>query len=280
MKIHPTYRVPLLIAVLLHVALLVAFTINMVHTHYRWHDISAAQTVVQAKTVDQKQLDMAIKQVQREQTAQQRAEQNRLHQIKQQALQAKQERVKEQRRLEEYKQHQLALQQKQAEEQKQAEQKASQLKQQIKEMRLKKLSEQQNELQDKLLQQQLKSDQQKIAQQQTAQQQKQQSEQHAAEMQGVLDKYRAQIMQAIQSNWHPVEQNSKLFCQILVHVGPGGVVTGIELIQSSGDAVLDRSARVAILKSSPLPVPTEAALFDQFRSLRIKMSPQEIKGMT
>jgi outer membrane biosynthesis protein TonB len=58
------------------------------------------------------------------------------------------------------------------------------------------------------------------------------------------------------------------------------VITSIELVQSSGDAVLDRSARVALLKSSPLPVPQEAALFDQFRSLRIKMSPQEIKGMS
>lgn len=91
---------------------------------------------------------------------------------------------------------------------------------------------------------------------------------------GVVDKYKAQIVQLIQSRWHINQVNAKIKCVYAIDIGPGGVVLSLKLIKSSGDAALDQSARTAIMQSSPLPVPNDPALFERFRQLRLTLSPQ------
>jgi len=284
-KIKSSYRLPLLLAIIFHVALIVALSVRAIHTQYRWHAAApavAAKPIVQASAVDQKQLNAQIKKIKWEKAAKQRQELRRLREIEHRTLLAKNKRAAEERRVREIKHKQAELQRKQVEmqrkqreQQHQAELKAQKLKKQIKQMRLKKLADQQKDLQEKLMRDQLQSE-----QKQLVQHQQQLSKLHAAEQKGVMDKYRAQILQAIQSNWHPLIQDPKLSCQLLVHLGPGGVVTQVEILHGSGNGALDRSARVAVLKSSPLPVPKDSSMFDQFRRLRINMSPQEIKGMS
>ena len=56
-----------------------------------------------------------------------------------------------------------------------------------------------------------------------------------------------------------------LRCQFLIRLAPGGVVLDVVLQQGSGNAAFDRSAQTAIYKASPLPVPKDSALFDQFQ---------------
>jgi colicin import membrane protein len=51
-------------------------------------------------------------------------------------------------------------------------------------------------------------------------------------------------------------------------------VLNIKLLRSSGDAALDYSARTAVLKSAPLPVPSDPQLFEQFRELRLTVRPE------
>ncbi len=94
---------------------------------------------------------------------------------------------------------------------------------------------------------------------------------------GEIDKYKQMIIQTISRKWMiPDVEDKTLACQLLVHVGPGGIVLNVEVLKESGDATLDRSARNAIMKASPLPVPENSELFDNFRALRLTFRPQGI----
>lgn len=95
--------------------------------------------------------------------------------------------------------------------------------------------------------------------------------------QGEVDKYKALIIQAISQQWIiPDSVQKNLQGQLLVRLAPGGMVLNVQVTQSSGDAVLDRSARTAVFKASPLPVPNDSALFDRFRELNLTFQPQGI----
>jgi colicin import membrane protein len=123
----------------------------------------------------------------------------------------------------------------------------------------------QKALNQRLLAQQLAADQ-KVLQAQA---------QAARQRQGIIDRYKAQIITKISQNWFlPHDANPQASCRFLVDVGPGGIVLQARLLRSSGNAVLDRSAKTAILKASPLPVPKDPALFASFRSLRLTVRPQ------
>ncbi len=94
--------------------------------------------------------------------------------------------------------------------------------------------------------------------------------------QGAIDKYKAEILSAIQSNWRIDQVNPKLKCIYTVQLAPDGTVLSIQLMKSSGDSALDQSAQQAITLASPLPVPHNPALFNHFRQLVLTLSPQGI----
>lgn len=99
----------------------------------------------------------------------------------------------------------------------------------------------------------------------------------ASNTQGELDKYKQMIIKSISRKWIlPEDVAEDLSCQLLVHLGPGGVVINVDVLKESGDTNLDRSARNAIMKASPLPVPETSDLFDNFRSLRLTFRPEGI----
>ena len=101
------------------------------------------------------------------------------------------------------------------------------------------------------------------------------SQASAAHVQGELDKYKALIVQSIGEHWLiPDDLRQDLSCELLIRVAPEGDVLSVEIARSSGDAVLDRSARAAVFKSSPLPVPKEAAVFEKFRELKLTVRPE------
>lgn len=91
---------------------------------------------------------------------------------------------------------------------------------------------------------------------------------------GVINRYRAKILAAIQREWIvPKEVRSGVSCKFLLRLSTQGKVLGVDLLKSSGSGVLDRSARVAVFKASPLPIPTDPALSSQFRSIRLTVRP-------
>lgn len=94
---------------------------------------------------------------------------------------------------------------------------------------------------------------------------------------GEVNKYQAMIIQAISSQWvYPEGVDNGAVCQLLINVAPGGEVLNVQLLNSSGNQLLDRSAQTAVLKASPLPVPAEPELFNEFRVLKLKFNPKGV----
>jgi colicin import membrane protein len=111
------------------------------------------------------------------------------------------------------------------------------------------------------------------------QQQLMQEQQRAAfaKSQGIVNKYKALILQAISRRWIvPGGIDKSRFAELLIRLAPGGAVLDVQITKSSGDISLDRSARAAVFKASPLPVPTDADAFDQFRQFVLKVKPEDL----
>lgn len=95
--------------------------------------------------------------------------------------------------------------------------------------------------------------------------------------QGEVNRYKALILQAISQQWLvPMGVDKSLSCQLLIRIAPGGTVLDVQLQKSSGDPALDSSARAAVLKASPLPVPANADAFDAFRQFVLKVKPENV----
>lgn len=99
----------------------------------------------------------------------------------------------------------------------------------------------------------------------------------SAQNQGEIDKYKTLIIQAISQQWIVPDNVTKgLEAKLLVTLAPGGMVVDVKIIKSSGDALLDRSAQTAVYKASPLPVPADSALFNKFRVINLIVRPEGI----
>ncbi|TAK72296.1 MAG: cell envelope integrity protein TolA [Gammaproteobacteria bacterium] len=95
--------------------------------------------------------------------------------------------------------------------------------------------------------------------------------------QGEVDKYKALIMQAISERWIiPPQVDKKRSCELMIRVAPGGVVLDVQVTRSSGDVALDSSARAAVFKASPLPVPKDPDAFEAFRQFMLKVKPENV----
>ena len=64
-----------------------------------------------------------------------------------------------------------------------------------------------------------------------------------------------------------------------MQIGPGGVVINVSVARSSGNPALDNSARAAVFKASPLPVPDDPDLFNAFRQITLKAGAETTNGM-
>ena len=95
------------------------------------------------------------------------------------------------------------------------------------------------------------------------------------QMAKLIDEYKGPITRKIGQYWIVPPNLAKGVSTLLeIKLGPGGVVLSVKLITKSGNEALDRSAKQAVFKASPLPVPKDQALFDQFRTLRLTVRPQ------
>ncbi|OGO96402.1 MAG: hypothetical protein A3F41_03090 [Coxiella sp. RIFCSPHIGHO2_12_FULL_44_14] len=264
--IPPSYRSPLIISIALHIVFfIVLFVVLPKNTTYRTDKLDASQVnIVHAVTVDPNRVEAEVAELKQQQAQKMTLERDRLHQLQQAALAAEQQRIEEQRRVAELKAEQVRL-----EEQERARDVLKKQRAEREQMR----REKEQQIQRALLEKQQKL-QQTLLTQQMAEEQRTLSAAHNQALQGLLDQYKAQIIQAIQRQWIvPPNSDRQSSCLLLVRVGPGGVVLDAAVVRSSGDPVLDRSAQTAVFKASPLPVPKDPAIFDQFRELRLTVRP-------
>ena len=93
-------------------------------------------------------------------------------------------------------------------------------------------------------------------------------------VQSVLGEYIGYIAYRVERSWlRPPGSPGGLKCTVNVKLIPGGDVVSARVVQSSGDPVFDDSAEKAVLKASPLPLPTDASLFNHFREINFNFSP-------
>lgn len=214
--------------------------------------------------------DIALAKQKRELAAQQRDAELL---AQQQALQKQQEEKKAQQKMEKREQQKLAqqqlLQKQQAvelaqqklAEQKAAEQKKLQLKKQAE---LRKLVAQQTraEFQNESAHALNSSRQAALASKQSAQQ----AQMKAAYIEKIKAKVRSEIILPDGLQGNPS-------AGIDVTVLPTGEVVNVKLVKPSGQPAYDDAVERAILKASPLPLPPDATLAQQFRDLNLKFTP-------
>jgi colicin import membrane protein len=104
--------------------------------------------------------------------------------------------------------------------------------------------------------------------------------QRDALIQSEVSKYKSLILAAISQNWIvPSRANLNLSCRFQVSLASNGEVQSVNLIKSSGDPSLDRSARLAIYQGSPLPVPSDPEIFKLFKVLNLTVTPKDLQKM-
>ena len=97
-----------------------------------------------------------------------------------------------------------------------------------------------------------------------------------AEIKRVVDEYIGKISAKIRDHIvEPPNVPKKARAEFLVTLLPGGVVLNAKLIKFSGDAAYDDAVERAILKSQPLPLPPDVAMFKNFRELKLGFEPEK-----
>jgi len=116
-----------------------------------------------------------------------------------------------------------------------------------------------------------------LLQQQMAQEQaEKEAAATAARAAELMDKYRTVIRQKVSRNWiKPAAVGQGKECIVRVRLVAGGEVINAEIIKSSGDAAFDRSVESAVYKAAPLPVPSEADMFEYFRDIEFLFRPED-----
>ncbi|MDP2693347.1 MAG: cell envelope integrity protein TolA [Gallionella sp.] len=98
----------------------------------------------------------------------------------------------------------------------------------------------------------------------------------AAAMGRVVDEYTGKIVSKIRRNIvMPPSVADDARAEFSVTLLPGGSVLSARLTKSSGNAAYDNAVERAILKSQPLPLPADAAMFNKFRELKLVFRPVE-----
>jgi colicin import membrane protein len=249
-----SYKWSFILALILHAALLIFLFIKLTsHDSYALNNSSV--TIVKAVMVNPNQINKIAETAKKEPPPQQNEEITKQKELIQQINAAKQKQIEAQKRIEIKKKQEkeLALA-------KQKQMEAAKLKtQQENERKQAKM----HELLQKTMQEQLAKEDQQLTAAATS-----------AQIQGKVDKYKALIIQSIAQYWIvPDNIDAGIYCRLSVHLAPGGEVLSIALLKSSGNEVLDRSAKTAVLKASPLPVPEDISLFDNFRELTLTVRP-------
>jgi colicin import membrane protein len=118
-----------------------------------------------------------------------------------------------------------------------------------------------------------------VLQSQLANEQVQQSNIAKQQLQNQISRYKTLILNDIGQRWILPQGLAKgLSCQLALSLDPNGKVLDVKLVRSSGNPVLDRSAITAVLKASPLPVPTESLLKNQFKQITLTVKPEGLIG--
>ncbi len=99
----------------------------------------------------------------------------------------------------------------------------------------------------------------------------------ARRMSAQIGEFQLAINRKIKSNWRrPAAVSGKLVTELRITLLPGGEIASVVVVKSSGSDAFDESAKDAVSRANPLPVPSDPALFrEQFKVLLLKFKPEE-----
>ncbi len=98
--------------------------------------------------------------------------------------------------------------------------------------------------------------------------------QRQSAMQRMINEYVSHIRDKVQRSWiRPPAAGSNLACSVTVRLMPGGDVAEVKVVRSSGDAAFDQSVKNAVLRASPLPMPPDPEVREQFRTISFEFKP-------
>jgi colicin import membrane protein len=87
--------------------------------------------------------------------------------------------------------------------------------------------------------------------------------------------YQNRMLSSIKDNWAWVGQKSNLKVVVHFSIRENGEITGLKVVQPSGDLSYDESVLRAVKKSSPLPPPPESARRD-FADVELTFRPTDL----
>lgn len=96
--------------------------------------------------------------------------------------------------------------------------------------------------------------------------------------QAIVAQYQGLIRQRVETKWsRPLSARPGMVVSLRISILPGGEVGNVVPVSSSGDPAFDASAVEAVRRASPLPVPSDVAVFNQsFRNFTLKFRPEDL----
>ena len=283
-----SYQFGFSVALAVHLTLAAVLMLDKSIPHQGGNNATNPTQIVEAVTIDAKEVDAAVAAIQKHQNDHQ---QHAAEEIRQAAIQ-KQREVEHLEQIRKQVQSEMQKQQAIEKENNQVATKLKELKAQQADMALKQLQAKQHLESAKKASEaaalakrvasiaQAKAEEQKHA---AMQQEQENAElersrvQQTAQLAGVVNKYAALIKQAIAHHWIlPVEVNREASCKVQIRLAATGQVLSVTLIRSSGNQLLDRSVTAAVYKASPLPVPSDSAAFAKMRVINLTLRPEQV----
>lgn len=116
-----------------------------------------------------------------------------------------------------------------------------------------------------------------LAREQELKQQLEAEERHSrAVRSGALAKYRSAVVQKVERNWiKPASLPGNLDCVVAVEQLPTGDVVKVEVLSCNGDEAARRSIESAVLRASPLPLPSDRALWERVPEFRFNLGAKD-----
>ena len=263
------YRSSLIFAVLLHLGLLLLVVFSPSIPTRPNHPLIAKTVPIHALTLNATEVAAAVAKIERDKKSEQHKAQQALQRLKKQVQESERHKQKITAEITRQRKQQQALKLSLAEQQKQLALSKQKTQKELKKLQQQKVAALEKQHAEKVT---IEAEKKKQAQAEA----KARAEVHARENK-VVNRYKAMIVQAIAEHWLvPPQVERQMTCVVRARLAPDGTVLSVVIVQKSGSDALDRSARAAVYKASPLPVPMESKLFERFRDLQLTVRPEGI----
>ncbi len=275
---------PFLYSLALHILVISALVVNFDTRRAPVFKPKPRENIVEAVTVDDQAVENELQRLREQELEKQRAMEKKLNELEQQASAAEERRRQEEkkkqaaerkRKEEEQRKREAEKQRKEEERKTAAERKRIEADKRKAEAELKRIEEDKRkaEAERKRIEEEKRraeAERQKRAEEKKKQEaeaarRKQLAQEQLARDKILLQNIVAEIYQAVVGNFNKTGLPKGLECVLSVQTIPGGEVINVTINKPSGNEVFDRRAVTAVEKASPLPLPSDPAVFERLR---------------